>query len=59
MILFYNKLNLHSYILLLDKKLISLNFNEKFYFRGYSLNKDLILDNENFLISTNKLKLKY
>lgn len=58
MTLFYNKLNLNSYILLLNKKIISLNFNEQFYIRGYALNKEISLDNDNFLITSNKLKLK-
>jgi len=57
MILFYNQSKKNSYLLLIKTKIISFNYNDKFYFRGQSLSNKFILDNENILLE-NKLILK-
>ena len=57
MIFFYNKAKTSSYILLTKKKIISFDFNDKFYIRGSSLNNKINLDNENVIVE-NKLELK-
>ena len=58
MVLFYNKAKINPYIILLKKKKISLNFNNKFYLRENLLTNKLVLDNE-FHIIEKKNDLKF
>jgi len=57
MVLFYNKTKFKSYIYLIEKKIISFSFSNKFYLRGKSFNNKQILDNES-QISEKNFELK-
>lgn len=59
MISFYNKSKTNFYKFLLDKKISSFYFNDKFYNRGYSPTNKIILDNELFLIEKVFTKKKH